>query len=366
MSASVLLLLSLLPCLPGLPAQARLSPFTSVPQNQTVSAGSDVVMSCSAGTESVCHWVKDGWMVEVGGRFSLKGCDLMISPVLESDEGEYQCQVGGRQPSVSPPASLKVDTAPGHPHILQGDSLKLDRGDTLQLTCQSEGGRPAADLEWWDSLTGRRIVSEVTQHVERSGHGFKTTSVLSLPANKHMQIYCTAFSEAFPDVKQTSPVEVQIRGEPRLETVQLREGEDVKIFCHNNIQDSNAQFKWFINDKLIPDETTDLLEINQFSKSYDKSVVKCATGHDEIVRAVQLEFNPEKKAESKIVTLDELMKRKGRQNDIMLGDEQSSNDPRAMMMKLENPPRRRRHLFVLWKMTKKFLESPNMSGSTEN
>merc|ERR1719245_2816596 len=130
-------------------------------------------------------------MVEVGGRFSVQGCDLRISPVLESDEGEYQCQVGGRQPSVSPPASLKVDTAPGHPHILQGDTL-----------------------------TGQRIVSEVTQHVERSGHGFKTTSVLSVPANKHMQIYCTAFSEAFPDVKQTSPVEVQIRGEPRLETVQ--------------------------------------------------------------------------------------------------------------------------------------------------
>merc|ERR1712066_1084833 len=74
------------------------------------------------------------------------------------------------------------------------------------------------------------------------------------------------------------------------------------------------------------DENTDVLEINQFSQSYDKSVVKCAAGNDEIIRAVQLTFKPEKKAESKIVTLDEMMKRKGRQNDIMLGDEQRDDD----------------------------------------
>lgn len=86
------------------------------------------------------------------------------------------------------------------------------------------------------------------------------------------------------------------------------------------------QFKWFINDKLIPNETTDVLEINQFSKSYDKSVVKCAAGNDEIVRAVELKFNPGKKLKSKIVTLDELMSRKGRQDEIMLNDEQSDDD----------------------------------------
>jgi hypothetical protein len=250
----------------------------------------------------------------------------VISPVLESDEGQYQCQVGGSKPSVSPPATLRVDTEPGHPHILQADTLRLDRGDMLELTCQSDGGRPAADLEWWDQDSGQRIVSEVTQHVERTGRVFRTTSVLRTPVKKHMQVYCTAYSEPFPTVRQSSPVEVQVRGDPRLEEVELNSGENVKIFCHNNIRDTNVQFKWFINDKLIPDENTDVLEINQFSESYDKSVVKCAAGNDEIVRAVQLKFKPEKKAESKIVTLDELMNRKGRKNDIMLNDEQSDDD----------------------------------------
>merc|ERR1712244_184364 len=90
--------------------------------------------------------------------------------------------------------------------------------------------------------------------------------------------------------------------------------------------DTNLHFKWFINDKLIPDESRDVLEINQFSQSYDKSVVKCAAGNDEIVRAVELKFNPDKKLKSKIVTLDELMSREGRQDEIMLNDEQSDDD----------------------------------------
>ena len=313
----------------GLPALPRQPQFSSVPESRTVTAGGEAVMTCSpqGRTETTdCHWLKDGWLVEVGGRLRVRGCDLVISPVLESDQGEYQCQVGGASPLLSPPATLTVSTEPGHPHILQEDTVRLDRGDTLHLTCQSSGGRPAAELEWWNQDTGERIVSEVTQHVERTGQTFQTTSVLSTPVNKHMKVFCSAHSEAFPTVRQSSPVEVEVRGEPRLEPVLLTTGENIKIFCHNNIKDSNQQFKWFINDKQIPGETTDVLEINQFSKSYDKSIVKCAAGNDEIIRAVQLTFIPEKKVESKIVTFEELMSRKGRQNDVMLNDEQNDDD----------------------------------------
>jgi len=98
----------------------------------------------------------------------------------------------------------------------------------------------------------------------------------------------------------------------------------VKIFCHNNIRDTNRQFRWFINDKPIPDETSEVLQIDEFSASYDKSVVKCSTGNDEILRAVQLTLNPHQKPESTIVTFDEVMKKT--QNEVMLSDEESDDE----------------------------------------
>jgi len=318
---TVISVLCLLPSLSSLPATSRLT--------QTASGGSEVVIPCSlqdtsSTSSTACHWVKDGWMVEVGGRFSLRSCDLVISPVLEADEAEYRCQVGGGQPRLSPPVTLKVNIEPGLPHIQEGDRISLEKADTAQLTCQSSGGRPAPELEWWDELTGERVRSEVTQHVERSGRTFRTTSTLRTPVNKYSRFYCTAHSEAFPALKKSSVVEVNIRGEPRLESVQLRTGESVKIFCHNNIRDSNVQFRWFINDNPIPGETSDVLQINEFSASYDKSVVKCAAGNDEIIRAVQLTLNSQQKPESTIVTFDQVMKQT--QNDVMLSDEESDDE----------------------------------------
>jgi len=315
---------------PGLSSLPRISQWRSAEEKKSVSAGSSVVVPClleERGPGAECDWVRDGWLVELGGRFSVRDCDLVISPVLESDQAQYQCQLGGARPLLSSPTTLTVNTEPSEPHIQSPDTLTMERGHTLELTCQSTGGRPAAELEWRDEMTGERLVSEVSQHVERSGQTFTTTSVLRTPATRHMKVSCSAYSEAFPTLRQSSPVEVKIRGQPRLEEVHLSTGENLKIFCHNNIQDPNVQFKWFINDKLVPDENTDVLEINQFTESHDKSIVKCAAGNDdEVIRAVQLKFNPNKKVESKIVTLDELMNRKGKQDDIMLNDEQSEDD----------------------------------------
>merc|ERR1711874_74805 len=67
--SSLISILCLLPCLSSLPATSRLT--------QTATGGSEVVIPCSLQDTSItsstaCHWVKDGWMVELGGRFSLR------------------------------------------------------------------------------------------------------------------------------------------------------------------------------------------------------------------------------------------------------------------------------------------------------
>jgi len=305
----------------------------SGPMNQTVSAGTTAVLTCGnipTHPDTKCHWLKDGFLIDTGGRYHVsESCELTISPVLPLDQGQYHCQLGGARPMMSGVGTLSVDTEPGHPDIQSDDVIMVHRGDMTQLHCQSSGGRPAAEIQWWNADTGHNIVSEVISNVHKQGETFVTKSTLKMKVNNHMKVYCTAHSEAFPELKQSSPVELAIRGEPRVETISLREGDSVKIFCHNRLTDDVAKFKWFINNNQISGEHRDVLEITDFTKSYDKSIIKCVvmdtTGRDETVRQVELRHDNTVKQDKKIVakSFQELVKRKpkAKKTEVMMNDE---------------------------------------------
>merc|ERR1711963_651260 len=147
---------------------------------------------------------------------------------------------------------------------------------------------------------------------------------------------CTVHSEAFPAMKQSNPVEVSIKGEPRKESIFLREGDSVKIFCHNRMVNDVMRFKWFINDNQIKDENKDVLEITDFNKAFDGSVVKCVVTDmdrvDETVRLVELKHN--QRAAKKIIakSFDELTKKKPivAKKDVMMNDEIVVDDIEAL------------------------------------
>ena len=85
---------------------------------------------------TICHWQHNGWLVEVGGRLRVRGCDLVISPVLESDQGEYQCQVGGTTHLLSPPATLTVSTEPRqHQFISVTENMTVTAGGEAVIFC---------------------------------------------------------------------------------------------------------------------------------------------------------------------------------------------------------------------------------------
>merc|ERR1712173_37952 len=68
--------------------------------------------------------------------------------------------------------------------------------------------------------------------------------------------------------------EVSIKGEPRKESIFLRQGDSVKIFCHNRMVDDVMRFKWFINDNQIKDETVRLVELKHNQRAAKKIVAK--------------------------------------------------------------------------------------------
>merc|ERR1712183_214498 len=271
--------------------------------SQTANAGSEVVLLCSLASQEGgdCHWVKDGWVLELAGRYRSSHCDLIISPVLPLDQGQYQCQVGGSRPLKSPPVVLSVNTEPSHPEIQQGDKRMVEAGETLELSCQAGGAKPPADIEWWNVETGQRIQAEVNQHVERTGGEggtFQTTSILNLAPAQYTEVFCTAHSQAFPTNLKSLPVEISVRGKPRMESLELSQGESVKLLCQNDAVESSGKWKWFINENQISGEESNLLEITKFAKIYDNTVIKCARenadGEDEILRRVRLIYNPHK------------------------------------------------------------------------
>jgi hypothetical protein len=267
-----------------------------------------------------CQWTKDGLSVDGVSRYQLQAdrtglCDITIDPVLPLDEGVYQCQVSGGHgvaPISSAPVSLSVNSEPGQPYIVQAMEdgvMEVKEGEEVELQCESQGGRPPAEIQWWDG-DGKRIVSDVTEHVKRmeDRKTFKTVSVLKLMPSEVLNIKCSAHNDAFPNEKMSLPLLIEFRGHPKLEVKELEDGDSVKIVCATS-DDSNI--KWSINDVEIFDETKSILEIENFSKSYDKSKVKCSVKdlsnvNFEVVTIVQLLHKP--KSETNPKTLLKMIK----------------------------------------------------------
>lgn len=107
------------------------------------------------------QWTRDGFglgpdrKLEGFARYEMIGSDeegdfsLQIKSVSLEDDATYQCQVGaadGVGGIRSRDAALIVFVPPEPPKIVQGDFLRTTAGVTVELTCESHGGKPAAEV----------------------------------------------------------------------------------------------------------------------------------------------------------------------------------------------------------------------------
>ena len=121
-----------------------------------------------------CQWTREGFSLGTDKalpdlpRYRMETCDLVIEPVLPLDEGLYQCQVGGARgvaPVASEVAGISVNCEPGRPYIVQareGEEVEVGAGEEVELHCQSQGGKPPAEIQWWDTDTGARLVADMS------------------------------------------------------------------------------------------------------------------------------------------------------------------------------------------------------------
>ena len=120
-----------------------------------------MVLSCQVGeSPGLVQWTKDGFALGESRdlpeypRYRYIGeentkWDLQISKVQMSDEGNYQCQVGGTvevDSMVSNVVKLTVKVETTLPQILQGDLVEVVEGREEELQCMAEG-RPAPEVK---------------------------------------------------------------------------------------------------------------------------------------------------------------------------------------------------------------------------
>eukprot|EP00092_Neocalanus_flemingeri_P005738 GFUD01006178.1.p1 GENE.GFUD01006178.1~~GFUD01006178.1.p1 ORF type:complete len:655 (+),score=165.53 GFUD01006178.1:182-2146(+) len=293
--------------------------FLQEPENVRATLGEQIRLPCVVKNKTgECQWTKDGFGLGtdpdlVGfSRYSLDissndSCDLILDPVQVEDEGLYQCQVGavpGAAAITSKSVTVIVNHEPGLPHILQtkhGDVMEVSEGQEIVLECESQGGKPAADI-FWKHKDGTKVASEVVDVVTRMDDErlFKTYSILRFVPEKDEEILCTAFSEQFRAPRVSSGVKIRMKHKPRIELEfsrdNLGEGDSFEVMCKAEAYPVNLRYDWFINDIAIVDETSEVLKIENIQRENDQMEIKCRAenevGSSEAIKVLNLSLQP--------------------------------------------------------------------------
>jgi len=283
------------------------------PTNVTVSEGQSARLTCSVGNRAgTCQWTRDGFALGTErslpefARYRLDGasddvCDLLIDPVVPLDEGQYQCQVSGQRgvASISSPSvKLSVNCEPGKPYIVQakeGDKVEVEAGEEVELHCQSQGGRPPAEVQWWDG-EGNRLVSDLQEFATKmeDKKTWLTVSILKLNPVKPMLVKCTVFNDAFPEPKESEPIQIIFKGQVAAEIRKFTENETFELNCEEGLKPEDKKYKWIINGNEVAGETENSLKIVRINDSYDNSNIRCTSedrnGEKEVLRIFRLVY----------------------------------------------------------------------------
>jgi len=293
--------------------------FVKQPTDVMATLGETVRLSCQVENKTgECQWTKDGFGLGTDpdltgfSRYSLdlsssSSCDLILDPVQHQDEGLYQCQVGavpGVPAITSEPVTLTVTHEPGLPHILQtkhGDVVEVDEGDEVVVECESQGGKPAADIVW-KHKDGTKVASEVVDVVTRMDDEklFKTYSILKFIPEKDEEIVCTAYSEQYRAPRVSNGLKIRLKYKPRIELELsndiIEEGGTLEAVCKAEAYPVNMVYKWFINDIEVIGESSKVLKMKNIQRQYDQMMIKCRVenevGFSEKQRMIQVMIPP--------------------------------------------------------------------------
>merc|ERR1712061_398206 len=257
-------------------------------QSLTGTAGEAVSLSC--GSNSGCTWSKDEVELVLEdrsdqARYSFgSSCSLTIEPLLPGDEGEYECN------NEKSRHRLTVLVEVGVPYIEEGrhGTLEVEDGHQVELRCTSQGGKPAAEIEWkrdGQSVIELEAEAEVEAEVTKMGDGWKTQSTFTFRPQESTNVTCSASNEVMREPRVSSALEVRVRGRPRVEVrvdqEVIREGDSFEVLCKSSAYPEDVGYRWFFSGSELEGMTDNALLIEEISRMYDQADITCLVENEE-------------------------------------------------------------------------------------
>ncbi|XP_076305362.1 irregular chiasm C-roughest protein-like isoform X2 [Tachypleus tridentatus] len=272
--------------------------FAIEPADRTAIQGDTIVLPCRVlNKKGTLQWTRDGFGLgserSLSGfpRYSMVGSDeegdysLQITNVSLEDDAVFQCQVGAsdRVKGIrSRSADFTVYVPPEPPRIAPRDFLETTAGMTMELTCESNGGKPPAELAWLDGdgvvvTQGIEFTTQLLGDNKRANAALKWTFKAS---RKHDGKTCSCRSEN-PAIKQPmiATIKLTVKYPPEVTLIanrrKIMEFDDVLFTCDAVANPDDVTYKWYRNNELVEQDHTSTFRISKVTRQLNRHTVSC-------------------------------------------------------------------------------------------
>ncbi|KAK6486678.1 cell adhesion molecule 2 [Huso huso] len=193
-------------------------------------------------------------------RFSWHELIISITDVTLSDEGQYTCSVF-TMPVKTSKSFLTVLGVPEKPEIAGFMKPALEK-DTITLTCNTSGSKPAADIRWFKNdkeIKGNRLSIRVKE-VNASGKTFTVKSTLELKVDRKddgVTITCRVDHESLSSAPQLATQVLKVHYAPIVKIIPPpelpQEGHYLTLVCDFNGNPIPEPVIWTKDGGELPD-----------------------------------------------------------------------------------------------------------------
>ncbi|XP_069492551.1 cell adhesion molecule 2 isoform X2 [Ambystoma mexicanum] len=190
-------------------------------------------------------------------RASWHELSISISDVALSDEGQYTCSLF-TMPVKTSTAFLTVLGVPAQPQI-SGFKSPILEGDLIQLTCRTNGSKPAAELRWFKNDQEIREV-QYFKEGDINGKTFSVSSTLDLRGDRRddgATVSCRVDHESLNSTPQIAKEVLLIHYKPSVKilpsTPVPQEGQTLTLFCESNGKPRPEPVLWTKDGGELPD-----------------------------------------------------------------------------------------------------------------
>merc|ERR1711902_243163 len=135
--------------------------------------------------------------------------------------------------------------------------LDVQEGRQAEVHCVSQGGRPAAEIEWRRDGQPVNELDRIFEEVTRAGDGWRTRSTFTFRPLVATNVTCSASNKA------------------------VRERDSFEVLCKSSAYPQDVGYRWFFSGAELEGMTDNALLIEEISRMYDQADITCLVENEE-------------------------------------------------------------------------------------